>query len=210
MFIVIVPRLLSLSTIYSLATLDTWKFYLCLTAGVIGLHGLLFSGLSGGPICTMTNQYTYLPYTFLGFFTSIIAPCVVGDPETYFLVGQSIISALVHTLALATVWITSTYQPDWSMSPSNYTRNDTSTMECIATSNDLAKGNLNATTLSSTLSTEFNIEAEIPTLNLYFLILIPFLLFSPVISYIMMRLYRREQQKPKREQQKFELRMLFK
>ena len=92
-----VPRLVSLSFIYSMANSSTWKFYTVVTTIFFTLYGLCYwvlqhflkkkdSGLKG--------------IGFLGFFTSIISPCLIGTFYSPFFMLTSLISALLHSVFL--------------------------------------------------------------------------------------------------------------
>ena len=120
MFLIATPRLYSLSTIYSQASFYdagnlyfNWEnclFYIFFTFIMLGLYGLAYKGLCHW--LKKRDDSLQKGMSFLGFFTSIISPSIVGSYFSHFFLLTSLLSSLFHALLISIFWITSIYLPN--------------------------------------------------------------------------------------------------
>ena len=123
MFLLATPRLYSLSSIYSQANLfyqdsETWVFhwenflfYSLFTLILVLLYGLSYFILCHCLKKRDTSIQDQRQNRFMGFFTSIICPSIVGNYLSPFFILTSSISAVFHCFSLAIIWIVSLYLP---------------------------------------------------------------------------------------------------
>ena len=123
MFLLATPRLYSLSSIYSQANLfyqysETWVFhwenflfYSLFTLILVLLYGLSYFILCHCLKKRDTSIQDQRQNRFMGFFTSIICPSIVGNYLSPFFILTSSLSAVFHCFSLAIIWIVSLYLP---------------------------------------------------------------------------------------------------
>ena len=113
------PRLVSLSLVFSLVTDHAFTlsdgttrnsliFYLPLLFGTLFLYSVCFAGMN---YCLKRGdrkgEKHDAPSFILGFFTSIIAPCIIREINSIYYLLSSAMSAVFHSLLLAILLIMS-------------------------------------------------------------------------------------------------------
>ena len=165
------PRLINLSLIFSLAAsanLDYLIFYLPYIFGFLVLYMICFGALKMILRKRDPQKREVLKDRFLqGFFTSIIGPCVIGRVDSPFFMASSIMSSVFHTMGLAGLLILSFATPD-------------TIFHHVAA---------NATTCHKEPPT---VDEQAKALQLYSYTLIPMILFSILLSYLMYCLFKKE------------------
>ena len=164
MNLVAVPRLFSLSTVFSLASIYNWMnllFFSLLTLGMLLAYGISYFGL-----CSYLKRRdkSLMGVTIKGFFTSIIAPCLIGTFYSPFLLSTSVLSAVFHSLMLGATWITSIHYPQILMT-------------------------IAPNTTSNEIDLPEDLEENLSMFRLYCMVLIPLLMGSIFFSYLMHKLY---------------------
>ena len=110
------PQLFTLVGMASLANFEDWLFYI--------FFGIVYGGLLcvGGISIKywMKNQYPIIEkypsistVIDLGLITSVICPCVIGVFNSNFLIITSVTATSIHSLALGSLCIVGSYQPEW-------------------------------------------------------------------------------------------------
>ena len=100
MLLCALPRLFSLSVLFSCLTLSNWQFHILITFGLL-LYGLFYSILTFSMKRIDKNMHGL---TVLGYFTSIISPCIFGSFQVPFFMLSSIFSSVFHSLMLWLLW----------------------------------------------------------------------------------------------------------
>ena len=164
MNLVAVPRLFSLSTIFSLASIYNWMnllFFSLLTLGMLLAYGITYFGL-----CSFLKRRdkSLVGVTIKGFFTSIVAPCMIGTFYSPYFLCTSLLSAVFHSLMLGATWITSIHCPQIFMKNA-------------------------PNTTSNEIDLPEDLDDNLSTFYLYCMILIPLLMGSIFFSYLMHKLY---------------------
>ena len=182
------PRLMVLSLIFALSSTNRLNFYLPYIFGFLVLYGLCFVGLK----ISMKKKDETLrsdEFFFLGFFTSIISPCIIGSIDSKFFKWSSIMSSIFHALFLGVMLIMSFFDPNLIIDPvpieaeekwqkyqedkNNY-HNDSWT--CPPQNTD----------------TYPKVPAQAESFQIYCYILLPIILLSILVSYLMHYLYKKE------------------
>ena len=118
MFLKSIPRLFSMSLSFSFASINNWKnliFYIVYTLSIFLLYGLSYFSL-----CSYLKREdkSLEGLAFKGFFTSIIAPCMIGSFYSPYFILTSLLSDVFHCINLGGLWVTSIYYPSLLSSPS--------------------------------------------------------------------------------------------
>ena len=170
MVFITTARLVNLSLIFSLASdnLDDLKFYLPYIFGFLVLYMICFKALKKVLRKRDPQKREVLKDRFLqGFFTSIIGPCVIGRVDSPFFMASSIMSSVFHTMGLAGLLILSFATPQ-------------TIFHHVAA---------NATACHKEPPT---VDEQAKALQLYSYTLIPMILFSILLSYLMYCLFKKE------------------
>ena len=114
-----IPRLFSVSLSFSFASIYNWKnvlFHIVYTLLILFLYGLSYFGL-----CSYLKRgdKSLEDLAFKGFFTSIIAPCIIGSFYSPYFMLTSLLSDVFHSINLGGLWVTSIYYPALLMPTSN-------------------------------------------------------------------------------------------
>ena len=163
-------RLVSLSLIFSLASdnPDKPEFYLPYIFGFLVLYMICFRTLKKVLRKRDPQKREVLKNRFLqGFFTSIIGPCIIGRIHSPFFMVSSIMSSVFHAMGLAVLLILSFTTPKTILHYNHH--NPTKCHEEPPTVPDQARA-----------------------LQLYSYILIPLILLSILLSYLMYYLFEKE------------------
>ena len=110
------PRLLTLVAFFSFVTIEDWYFYIP--------YGIVYGGLlvasSMAVKYWMKKEYPIIETNStisnlidLGLITSIICPSVIGVFDSGFLFETSLITTMIHSLALASLSLFGFFQPEW-------------------------------------------------------------------------------------------------
>ena len=170
MVFVTTARLVSLSLIFSLASdnPDKPEFYLPYIFGFLVLYMICFRTLKKVLRKRDPQKREVLKNRFLqGFFTSIIGPCIIGRIHSPFFMVSSIMSSVFHAMGLAVLLILSFTTPKTILHYNHH--NTTKCHEEPPTVPDQARA-----------------------LQLYSYILIPLILLSILLSYLMYYLFEKE------------------
>ena len=163
-------RLVSLSLIFSLASdnPDKPEFYLPYIFGFLVLYMICFRTLKKVLRKRDPQKREVLKNRFLqGFFTSIIGPCIIGRIHSPFFMVSSIMSSVFHAMGLAVLLILSFTTPKTILHYNHH--NPTKCHEEPPT-----------------------VEVQARALQLYSYILIPLILLSILLSYLMYYLFEKE------------------
>ena len=169
MFLKFIPRLFSISLSFSFASIYNRKnllFYISYTLSILFLYGLFYFGLCS---YLKRSDKSLEGLTFKGFFTSIIAPCMMGSFHSPYFMLTSLLSDVFHSINLGGLWVTSIYYPALLWSPSNV--------------------NITNTTTISIPKNELESFDQLSIFQMYCMILIPVLMGSIAISYFLYQLY---------------------
>ena len=170
MVFVTTARLVSLSLIFSLASdnPDKPEFYLPYIFGFLVLYMICFRTLKKVLRKRDPQKREVLKNRFLqGFFTSIIGPCIIGRIHSPFFMVSSIMSSVFHALGLAVLLILSFTTPNTIL---HY--NDHKATKCH--------------------EEPPTVPDQARALQLYSYILIPLILLSILLSYLMYYLFEKE------------------
>ena len=163
-------RLVSLSLIFSLASdnPDKPEFYLPYIFGFLVLYMICFRTLKKVLRKRDPQKREVLKNRFLqGFFTSIIGPCIIGRIHSPFFMVSSIMSSVFHAMGLAVLLILSFTTPKTILHYNHH----------------------NATKCHEEPPT---VPVQARALQLYSYILIPLILLSILLSYLMYYLFEKE------------------
>ena len=163
-------RLVSLSLIFSLASdnPDKPEFYLPYIFGFLVLYMICFRTLKKVLRKRDPQKREVLKNRFLqGFFTSIIGPCIIGRIHSPFFMVSSIMSSVFHAMGLAVLLILSFTTPKTILHYNHH----------------------NATKCHEEPPT---VPVQAKALQLYSYILIPLILLSILLSYLMYYLFEKE------------------
>ena len=188
MVFITTARLVNLSLIFSLASdnLDDLKFYLPYIFGFLVLYMICFKALKKVLRKRDPQKREVLKDRFLqGFFTSIIGPCIIGRIHSPFFMVSSIMSSVFHVMGLAVLLVLSFTTPGTIFH--NLETNATTTNATIVTATDETANNV-----TSCHENPPNIPEQAQALQLYSYILIPLILFSIFLSYLMYYLFEKE------------------
>ena len=182
------PRLMVLSLIFALSSGDSQYlvFYLPYIFGFLVLYGLCFVGLK----ISMKKKDETLrsdEFFFLGFFTSIISPCIIGSIDSKFFKWSSIMSSIFHALFLGCMLIVSFVNPKLTFDPD--TTEATEKWERYINS---SKKNYTENCPPQDPTTYPKPEAQAASFQIYCYILLPIILLSILVSYLMHYLYKKE------------------
>ena len=180
-----IPRLMVLSLIFALSSDEPQYliFYLPYIFGFLVLYGLCFLGLK---ISLKKKEETLRSdkFFFLGFFTSIISPCIIGSIDSKFFKWSSIMSSVFHALALGVLLLMSFVSPNLIFDP------------------DMTEAKEKYDSWNKTASTDVcqpqkledypKVEDQAASFQIYCYILIPIILLSIPLSYLMHYLYKKE------------------
>ena len=118
-FLEATPRLYTLSTVYSQANFydqdsHTFKwanclFFTLLTYVIFTLYYFCYQGLF--KYLRKQDRYLTKNMSFLGFFTSLISPSMVGSYSSNLFILSSTLSAFYYTLMLGIIWVSTIYLP---------------------------------------------------------------------------------------------------
>ena len=111
MSLVALPRLFSLCSAFSLASIYNWQnltFFTVLTLLILLTYGLSYFALYS---CLKKKDKSLKSVGIKGFFTSIIAPCMIGSFYSPYFMSTSVLSALFHSIFAGVTWITSMHFP---------------------------------------------------------------------------------------------------
>ena len=170
MVFVTTARLVSLSLIFSLASdnPDKPEFYLPYIFGFLVLYMICFRTLKKVLRKRDPQKREVLKNRFLqGFFTSIIGPCIIGRIHSPFFMVSSIMSSVFHAMGLAVLLILSFTTPKTILHYNHH----------------------NATKCHEEPPT---VPVQAGALQLYSYILIPLILLSILLSYLMYYLFEKE------------------
>ena len=170
MVFVTTARLVSLSLIFSLASdnPDKPEFYLPYIFGFLVLYMICFRTLKKVLRKRDPQKREVLKNRFLqGFFTSIIGPCIIGRIHSPFFMVSSIMSSVFHAMGLAVLLILSFTTPKTILHYNHH----------------------NATKCHEEPPT---VPVQAKALQLYSYILIPLILLSILLSYLMYYLFEKE------------------
>ena len=170
MVFVTTARLVSLSLIFSLASdnPDKPEFYLPYIFGFLVLYMICFRTLKKVLRKRDPQKREVLKNRFLqGFFTSIIGPCIIGRIHSPFFMVSSIMSSVFHAMGLAVLLILSFTTPKTILHYNHH--NPTKCHEEPPT-----------------------VPVQARALQLYSYILIPLILLSILLSYLMYYLFEKE------------------
>ena len=154
----VAPRLFSLAAIGSFATLENWSFYLASFISYATLHGLNCAILS--VYLRKRNKILMTTEVFIGYFTSLVAPCSILNLHSNFIVWTGISSSVLLSVGLGSMLAIANHKP--SMIFQSHPSNTTLTEESFAMKTN--------------------------HLEHYCMILIPLLLFSNLIYYLIRKL----------------------
>ena len=188
MVFITTARLVNLSLIFSLASdnLDDLKFYLPYIFGFLVLYMICFKALKKVLRKRDPQKREVLKDRFLqGFFTSIIGPCIIGRIHSPFFMVSSIMSSVFHVMGLAVLLVLSFTTPGTIFH--NLETNATTTNATIVTATDETANNV-----TSCHENPPNIPEQAQALQLYSYILIPLILLSILLSYLMYYLFEKE------------------
>ena len=163
-------RLVSLSLIFSLASdnPDKPEFYLPYIFGFLVLYMICFRTLKKVLRKRDPQKREVLKNRFLqGFFTSIIGPCIIGRIHSPFFMVSSIMSSVFHAMGLAVLLILSFTTPNTILHYNHH----------------------NVTKCHEEPPT---VPVQARALQLYSYILIPLILLSILLSYLMYYLFEKE------------------
>ena len=115
--IAVTPRLISVAATFSFATLEDWCFYAIFALGYLSIFIIAYVF---GPVKWMKKKMlkdNFVTKDFqelisLGFFTSFISPCIIGQFHSKFLIWTSALSTILQTCALTFLWIIAHFYPD--------------------------------------------------------------------------------------------------
>ena len=148
----VTPRLCTLAAIGSFATLENWKFYLLSFLSYSILHRICCFGFAQ----RMKNQRKIVSRSavFIGYFTSLIAPCRILSLKSNFIVWSSLSSSVLLSIGLGSMLVIANHQPTmmFEANPSN------------------------------------TYEDKINVLQYYCMVLIPLLLLSNLVYYLIRKL----------------------
>ena len=148
----VTPRLCTMAAMSSFATLENWKFYLAFVLSYMTLHGICCFGFAQ----RMKNQRKIVSRSavFIGYFTSLIAPCRILSLKSNFIVWSSLSSSVLLSISLGSMLVIANYQPTmmFEANPSN------------------------------------TYEDKINVLQYYCMVLIPLLLLSNLVYYLIRKL----------------------
>ena len=179
MVFVTTARLVSLSLIFSLASdnPDKPEFYLPYIFGFLVLYMICFRTLKKVLRKRDPQKREVLKNRFLqGFFTSIIGPCIIGRIHSPFFMVSSIMSSFFHTVGLAVLLVLSFTTPS-------------TIFHYVETNVTAVNKTLDPLTCHKDPPT---VPEKTKALQLYSYILIPLILFSILLSYLMYYLFEKE------------------
>ena len=179
MVFITTARLVNLSLIFSLASdnLDDLKFYLPYIFGFLVLYMICFKALKKVLRKRDPQKREVLKDRFLqGFFTSIIGPCIIGRIHSPFFMVSSIMSSIFHTVGLAVLLVLSFTTPS-------------TIFHYVETNVTAVNKTLDPLTCHKDPPT---VPEKTKALQLYSYILIPLILFSILLSYLMYYLFEKE------------------
>ena len=106
----VTPRLCAMAAISSFATLENWKFYLGLVLSYMIFHGICCFGFAQ----RMKKQRKIVSRfaVFVGYFTSLIAPCRILSLKSNFIVWSSLSSSILLSIGLGSMLTIGCYQPE--------------------------------------------------------------------------------------------------
>ena len=110
----VTPRILSLVAITSFVTLQTWPFFTVYGFCNLVVYGSLCYGIKhwmSKNLPTKANLFN------LGLATSLVAPCVIGAFNSKFILMCSIVSSILHCIALGFLRLFGHFAASWIFSP---------------------------------------------------------------------------------------------
>ena len=182
------PRLMVLSLIFALSSHEAQYliFYLPYIFGFLVLYGLCFLCLK---ISLKKKEETLRSdkFFFLGFFTSIISPCIIGSIDSKFFKLSSIMSSIFHALALGVLLLMSFVSPKLIFDPDM-----TEAKEKFDSWNKTASTERTGICPPQSTQDYPKVEDQAASFQIYCYILIPIILLSIPLSYLMHYLYKKE------------------
>ena len=106
----VTPRLCAMAAISSFATLENWKFYLGLVLSYMIFHGICCFGFAQ----RMKKQRKIVSRfaVFVGYFTSLIAPCRILSLKSNFIVWSNLSSSILLSIGFGSMLTIGYYQPE--------------------------------------------------------------------------------------------------
>ena len=103
----VTPRLCTIAAIASFATLENWIFYFLSFLAYSTLHGICCFGFGK----RLKKQWKLAVAAVFGYFTSLIAPCMVFYLKSNFIVWTSLSSSVLLSIGLGSMLAIANYQP---------------------------------------------------------------------------------------------------